>query len=104
MFSKIDKGGLLKIRYYKEVNYIKIIVEDNGKELSEEDIAKLNERIANASLVGQHGLTNIYRRIEYFSGGKSSLHLSKSDLGGIKVELKIYIGEKDEKNTGLLDR
>ena len=104
VFSKIDKGGLLKIRYYKEVNYIKIIVEDNGKELNEEDIAKLNERIANASLVGQHGLTNIYRRIEYFSGGKSSLHLSKSDLGGIKVELKIYIGEKDEKNTGLLDR
>ncbi|MDD7374531.1 MAG: histidine kinase [Bacilli bacterium] len=104
VFSKIDKGGLLKIRYYKEVNYIKIIVEDNGKELSEEDIAKLNERIANASLVGQHGLTNIYRRIEYFSDGKSSLHLSKSDLGGIKVELKIYIGEKDEKNTGLLDR
>ena len=104
VFSKIDKGGLLKIRYYKEVNYIKIIVEDNGKELSEEDIAKLNERIANASLVGQHGLTNIYRRIEYFSSGKSSLHLSKSDLGGIKVELKIYIGEKDEKNTGLLDR
>lgn len=104
VFSKIGKGGLLKIRYYKEVNYIKIIVEDNGKELSEEDIAKLNERIANASLVGQHGLTNIYRRIEYFSGGKSSLHLSKSDLGGIKVELKIYIGEKDEKNTGLLDR
>ena len=104
VFSKIDKGGLLKIRYYKEANYIKIIVEDNGKELSEEDIAKLNERIANASLVGQHGLTNIYIRIEYFSGGKSSLHLSKSDLGGIKVELKIYIGEKDEKNTGLLDR
>ena len=104
VFSKIDKGGLLKIRYYKEVNYIKIIVEDNGKELNEEDIAKLNERIANASLVGQHGLTNIYRRIEYFSGGKSSLCLSKSDLGGIKVELKIYIGEKDEKNTGLLDR
>ena len=104
VFSKIGKGGLLKIRYYKEVNYIKIIVEDNGKELSEEDIAKLNERIANASLVGQHGLTNIYRRIEYFSGEKSSLHLSKSDLGGIKVELKIYIGEKDEKNTGLLDR
>ena len=104
VFSKIGKGGLLKIRYYKEVTYIKIIVEDNGKELSEEDIAKLNERIANASLVGQHGLTNIYRRIEYFSGEKSSLHLSKSDLGGIKVELKIYIGEKDEKNTGLLDR
>ena len=104
VFSKIDKGGLLKIRYYKEANYIKIIVEDNGKELSEEDIAKLNERIANASLVGQHGLTNIHRRIEYFSGEKSSLYLSKSDLGGIKVELKIYIGEKDEKNTGLLDR
>ena len=104
VFSKIGKGGLLKIRSSKEVTYIKIIVEDNGKELSEEDIAKLNERIANASLVGQHGLTNIYRRIEYFSGGKSSLYLSNSYLSVIKVELKIYIGEKDEKNTGLLDR
>lgn len=97
-FSKISHGGILKLRSFKEKNYFVVTISDNGQFLSEEDVEKLNNKIANSSLVGQHGLTNIYRRLEYFSNGRSTIHLSLGDLMGLQVEIKLFIGEEDEKD------
>ena len=75
-----------------------IKISDNGNILTNEDVERLNKKIANSSLVGQHGLTNIYRRLEYYSNGKSTIHLSIGELKGLQVEIRLYIGEENEKN------
>lgn len=97
-FSKISHGGILRIRSYQEYDYYIIKISDNGNILTNEDVERLNKKIANSSLVGQHGLTNIYRRLEYYSNGKSTIHLSIGELKGLQVEIRLYIGEENEKN------
>lgn len=96
VFSKIPHGGLLKLTTDKNKDYLFIRISDNGDLLTLEDIDRLNNKIKNASLLGQHGLTNIYRRLEYFSNGKSTLRLCLNQPQGLMVEIKIYIGEKKD--------
>lgn len=88
--------GQIRIRYYKEVRttdkeavqYLHIMVEDNGTSLTDDGLAGIREKIADYE--GQsagHALTNINRRLLLAFGEGSGLQVARSELGGLQCDL-----------------
>ncbi|PAF33863.1 two-component sensor histidine kinase [Paenibacillus sp. 7516] len=90
--------GLLRVHFYMEESYIEIVVEDNGNELRMEDIELLQERLLNETSTDEMtGLMNIHRRLRLTYGEKSGLFLSRSELQGLRVAVRIQAeGRGDE--------
>lgn len=82
--------GLLRVQFHMEDTYAEIIVEDNGSELQHKDIMLLQARIRNEAGVDEvTGLTNIHRRLVLTYGEGSGLILTRSELQGLKVTIRI---------------
>lgn len=96
--EKNTDTGLLRVHFYKEESYIEFVVEDNGNELRMEDIELLQERLLNETSTDEMtGLMNIHRRLRLTYGEKSGLFLSKSELQGLRVAVRIQAeGRGDE--------
>ncbi|PQP81445.1 two-component sensor histidine kinase [Paenibacillus sp. PCH8] len=92
--EKNTASGLLVIRFHLEAPYAEITVEDNGSDLHERDIHLLQERLHNdAGTEEMTGLMNIHRRLVLTYGEKSGLFLSRSELQGLKVTIRIQCKE-----------
>ena len=82
--------GLLRVHFYMKESYIEFVVEDNGNELRMEDIELLQERLLNETSTDEMtGLMNIHRRLRLTYGEKSGLFLSRSELQGLRVAVRI---------------
>ncbi|MET3941501.1 two-component system sensor histidine kinase YesM [Paenibacillus sp. PvP094] len=82
--------GLLRVHFYMEESFIEFVVEDNGNELRMEDIELLQERLLNETSTDEMtGLMNIHRRLRLTYGEKSGLFLSRSELQGLRVAVRI---------------
>ncbi|OPA80493.1 two-component sensor histidine kinase [Paenibacillus selenitireducens] len=69
---------------------VRIAVEDNGNLLTDEDIVRLQEKLAmHSSQVENTGLINVNNRLQLKYGAGSGLFVSRSSYGGLKVELII---------------
>ncbi|WP_418037987.1 sensor histidine kinase [Paenibacillus xylanilyticus] len=90
--------GLLRVHFNMEESFIEFVVEDNGNELRMEDIELLQERLLNETSTDEMtGLMNIHRRLRLTYGEKSGLFLSKSELQGLRVAVRIQTeGRGDE--------
>ncbi|MBY0219903.1 histidine kinase [Paenibacillus illinoisensis] len=90
--------GLLRVHFNMEESFIEFVVEDNGNELRMEDIELLRERLLNETSTDEMtGLMNIHRRLRLTYGEKSGLFLSKSELQGLRVAVRIQTeGRGDE--------
>lgn len=90
--------GLLRVHFNMEESFIEFVVEDNGNELRMEDIELLQERLLNETSTDKMtGLMNIHRRLRLTYGEKSGLFLSKSELQGLRVAVRIQAeGRGDE--------
>ena len=86
-----EYDGLLRVSFECREEWIYIIVEDNGEELLRNP-GRLDE--IKISLMKENpdssGLSNIYSRIHIWSGGNSTLLVSQSELGGLKVVIRLY--------------
>jgi len=87
--EKIAEDGKLRVSFESEPAESRIIVEDNG-EMIETEINALRERLANANEAHEvTGMINIHRRIVLIYGEGSGLILSRSELNGLKVTVRI---------------
>ncbi|MCX7798561.1 MAG: histidine kinase [Melioribacter sp.] len=82
--SKKSKDGFISISINCEYNYLIIRVEDNGE--------GINENNKHNGL----GLKIIKSQLEYFFEDKYEFYLLKSNLGGLKVHIKIPCYKKEE--------
>lgn len=89
VFSKIAKGGHLFFHYSLKDGQLIVEIGDNGNLLDDSRIESLNQRISSSSVIGQHGLTNISRRLQFFSSAEDNVVLKKNEKGGLSVILKI---------------
>lgn len=89
------KNGLARIAF-EDMDYgLNIIVEDSGGNLFEEDIARLQQCLAaEGNSAETTGLINVHKRIALNFGAGSGISVSRSSLGGLKVELKIIVAGK----------
>jgi len=87
--NKIAKG-LLQIRFKGTASGLQIIVEDNGEALTDEKLWRL---IASLEQSGHNlertGMINIHLRLQMKFGPNSGIELARSELGGLKVMMKI---------------
>ncbi|WP_041727239.1 sensor histidine kinase [Caldicellulosiruptor bescii] len=87
-----SKGeGRIVVKVLKEGDMIAIHVEDNGKGLEDDKITELLRSVKGLSSdkVSSVGLKNVFRRLELFYNKDFSFEILRSQLGGLKVVIKI---------------
>jgi two-component system, sensor histidine kinase YesM len=92
-----NSDGQLNVSIRNEDEYLNIIIEDNGDELEDQKLAELQSltSLKSETTVEVTGLLNIHRRIQIKYGEKCGLFFSRSKLGGLCIQLKIFIGGDD---------
>lgn len=93
--EKMAEEGLLRVTFECKLNEACITIEDNGGGIEDSDIAELQERLAGrADSYESTGIINIHRRLILTFGEGSGLFLSRSELNGLKVEIRIKLEEE----------
>ena len=86
--NKISDGHL-NVEFVPKKEGIEIIIEDNGGELTDENLTNirlsLEQTIAPSDSQEITAMYNIYKRIQIFYKNDSKLSVLRSDLGGMKV-------------------
>lgn len=102
-FENKLQGAELRIlfngkRNKDSVTSLSIIVEDNGDEISDEKVLELQKMMKSttADMNETTGLYNVHRRIYLRYGLNSGIIISRSSLGGLKVEIVLNYGNKEE--------
>ncbi len=84
------EDGILSLYFITEdPKYLKIVIEDNGENLNDEQLLVLQSSLDKVSLseysIETTGLLNIYRRLQIYSHGKDSMDIVRSESGGLKI-------------------
>lgn len=79
----------LKIDFARHADYLSITIEDNGDELSDRKLQELTDIMMAKQVTETTGVINVHSRLRLKFGSKAGLHVSRSDMGGMKVELII---------------
>ena len=86
-----ESGGLLRVVFEVEEENLKIRVEDNGDNASEEKIAFMKRMLEEGVDPDGEitGMINIHRRLCLWSGGKAGLETGRSSLGGVCITVYV---------------
>lgn len=86
--------GLLVTSFHPLENGLVIRMEDNGGELTEDKLNKLQHMIkyCSADDCGQEitGILNVYKRLAFYSQDTEVFRLRRSKLGGLLTEITLY--------------
>jgi two-component system sensor histidine kinase YesM len=94
--EKMTDEGLLRVSFEMDHTEARIIVEDNGESISNAGIEALRKRLVSTSdSYEMTGMINIHRRIVLTYGGDSGLFLSRSELNGLQVVIRIKLTEEN---------
>jgi len=92
--EKMMDEGLLRITFEMNPGEALIIVEDNGDILIDSELDTLKEQLASrGESIEMTGIMNIHRRILLIYGEGSGVFLSRSELNGLKVVIRIKLKE-----------
>lgn len=83
----------IRIRGYREGDYLYLIVQDSGPGIEEEHLRSLQESLKESSNnTKSNGLYNIYRRLKLKYTDRSEMTIKNLTDKGLEVTLKIYQG------------
>lgn len=89
------EDGLLKVTVSDHASELIISIEDNGEDLSDEQLKKIQKDLQSAAtgnpLQEMTGILNIQRRLSIYSDGSGHLAASRSSLGGLCIDLFLPI-------------
>lgn len=84
--------GVIHVGFQETGDFLTLFVEDNGDELKDEDLETIRENCIHPKEAKTAGaLSNIYRRLSISFGRENSMHISRSELGGLRVEIEIPV-------------
>ena len=89
------ENGYYRVSFTETENSFSAIVEDNGDYLDDNALEKLAANVKEPLGQGNLALINIDRRTKIMFGQEYGLQLSRSELGGLKAELRF--GKKPER-------
>jgi two-component system, sensor histidine kinase YesM len=94
--EKKTSDGLLRISFLNANSQLCIIIEDNGEQLTDEDLEKLQTSLAEEESKSEiTGIINVNQRIRLKFGAGSMLTVARGEMGGIKVTIRIKLTEGD---------
>lgn len=92
-------GGMLRVLHVKKSEMeLVIMVEDNGKSLTDQRLFELRRQVESLETdnipAGLSGMMNIARRLQIYYQSMDCFSLSRSQLGGLCVTIRLYFKEK----------
>ncbi|OME80692.1 sensor histidine kinase [Paenibacillus sp. FSL A5-0031] len=83
--------GELKVHSDQTENEFTIYVEDNGQSITDKEIEQLQKKLRHSTnhIEETTGIINVHRRIQLRYGEDYGIALSRSDLGGLMVTIKL---------------
>ncbi|HZG78060.1 MAG TPA: histidine kinase [Paenibacillus sp.] len=88
-------GGWIRISFETEGDLLRVVVEDNGPGMTDEEAEALRIRLnASSDEVETTGLVNVHRRLCIMYGERCGIRVSRSELGGLRVEAALLLSEK----------
>lgn len=100
--ERMPSDGLIAISIEQDLSKVRVIVEDNGRNLTDETLHRLERNLAdNDEYQETTGLINIHRRMKIMFSGEGGLTVSRSKHGGLKAVLYFpkQRGEHDVQNV-----
>lgn len=92
--EKKARNGRIEVRFERCDASLCIIVEDNGDSLSDDVLASIVRKLDSADEFSETtGIVNIHRRIVITCGEGSGIRVSRGELGGLKVTIRIPLKE-----------
>lgn len=87
--------GLIRVSFLSEEHSLRMIIEDNGEELSDKLLTTLQKKLLDSAHssagVEMSGILNIQRRLHIFSNDRDSLEISRSPLGGLCAAITFHM-------------
>lgn len=84
-----DTDNFVKILVINKEGIIKIIVDDNGRGMKQEEIDQINQKLSENSVsIESIGVSNVHRRITAIYGKEYGVRIDKSGYGGLRVVLR----------------
>lgn len=91
--------GMIHVGFQEKREVLTLFVEDNGEELSEAALREIRENcIQPQDLITAGALSNLYRRLSIRFGQTGLMHITRSELGGLRVEIDIPLSDPSETN------
>lgn len=95
------KDGAIQVGFIEEAHGLTIFVEDNGESMDENGLYELRSRILETGdNIEITGFINVHRRIRLRFGSNSGLAVLRSELGGLRVEIRLILDGGNELCTG----
>lgn len=92
--EKMARNGVISVQFERFEDWACIIVEDNGNSLSNEELERISLAIVHRDDKSETtGMMNIHRRLVITFGEGSGLHLTRGELGGIRVTIRVPLRE-----------
>ena len=85
--ENLEEEGKLVISFVEKKKELIVCIEDNGEDLTDDILIKLQEQLNDTKVIEVTGVVNIHRRLKIYFGEKSGLTLSRSEMGGLKVNI-----------------
>jgi len=95
--ENVEHPGRVEIRAVLAEGCVQLVVEDNGKGMTQEEIAAVQASLdISADAYAGCGLWNVYQRLVRRFGGEAYLRLERSPLGGMKVSVGWPVREGED--------
>ncbi len=90
--------GLIRVAFRRDESKFVVTVEDNGDELDDDLLQALHHRLIDIpdGPAENTGIINVHRRIRIKHGPDSGLYLSRSEYGGLLVELRLPCAKEED--------
>jgi two-component system sensor histidine kinase YesM len=90
--KELESSRIISVNFKENENELDIIVEDNGCGMTDAGIFEMENALTyKGNDIETTGIINIHRRIRLEYGQNSGVLVSKSEMGGLKVILRIEI-------------
>lgn len=87
-------GGIVRISMTLMEQTVNIYVEDNGDDLTDEEIEQLSNELQRGENVETTGMYNVHRRLQLKYGVQYGLAIERSAMGGLQVHYRIPLKQE----------
>ena len=90
-YDRKKEYNLFSVQGQKEADGYRILIMDNGSGMSEEELAALHEKLAQAQGLPKEniGIQNVCQRLKYFYRGQMTFRIAQNHPKGLSIEIFI---------------
>ncbi|MCL2284916.1 MAG: histidine kinase [Firmicutes bacterium] len=86
-----ETGGIICLHFNYNAECIIISIEDNGDELTDADLQRVQNGLAKQGDSKTIGIYNVHKRLQSYFGGQYGIKTDRSELGGLRVQVMLPI-------------